>query len=131
MVNAILASYLDFVNNSQRESQQKDLSTLTLERDDLDRRLQAAEKELVQLRQDQGEIVDGEGNAHNIDRDKALELHKDLIASGKLRAEAESFYIAVRQAIQNRQDILQFALQSMDSVGKDLLSQELLSLIHI
>ncbi|MDA0283076.1 MAG: Wzz/FepE/Etk N-terminal domain-containing protein, partial [Planctomycetota bacterium] len=125
IVTAILDAYLEFVNTTTKEGADKDLARLMADRDEYATAIQKNKQLLFTLRENYGNIISTDSD-HFVDigAQRILELNQDLTLAEKKRREAEAFQTAIRQAIANKQDLSQFAIQSLDGIGSDLLRQE-------
>jgi polysaccharide biosynthesis transport protein len=124
VVSAIQAAYLKFVNVTTSEGANEDLEKLMASRDSYEQQLNLKMSELAALQNQLGEIQGGDGTSVNVERMKLLDLAQQLREHEKKTIEARAYKKAVDDAIANGQDLVQFMIQSMDSIGRTLLEQE-------
>jgi succinoglycan biosynthesis transport protein ExoP len=125
IVTAILDAYLKFVNTTTKEGADKDVVKLLADRDEIAKQIQATSQDLFTYRENYGNIITTDSDSTiDIGAQRIIELNQDLTAAEKKRREAEAFQSAVSQAIANKQDLTQFAVQSLDGIGSDLLRRE-------
>ena len=125
IVTAILDAYLVFVNKTTKEGADKDLAKLLADRDKIATEIQRNSQDLFRLREDYGNIISTDSNSSvDIGAQRILDLNQELTGAEKKRREAEAFQFAIRRAVANNEDLSQFAVQSLDGIGADLMRQE-------
>ena len=125
IVTAIVDAYLVFVNKTAKEGADKDLAKLLADRDDYAKQIQSNSQTLFRLREDYGNIITTDAKSSvDIGAQRILDLNQELTVAEKKRRDAHAFQSAITRAITNQQDLSQFAVQSLDGLGSDLLRQE-------
>ncbi|MGZ0167897.1 MAG: Wzz/FepE/Etk N-terminal domain-containing protein, partial [Planctomycetales bacterium] len=125
IVTAILDSYLLFVDRITKEGADKDLTKLLADREKIATQIQTNSQELFRLQELSGNIISTDSNSSvDIGAQRVLHLNQELTISERKRREAEAFQFAIRRAVANSEDLSQFAVQSLDGIGSDLLRQE-------
>jgi succinoglycan biosynthesis transport protein ExoP len=125
IVTAILDAYLVFVDTTTKEGSDRDLAKLLTERDMNAQQIRENSQKLFSLREDYGNIITTDSNTSvDIGAQRILDLNQEMTAADKKRRAAEAFQFAIRRAVANNEDLSQFAVQSLDGIGNDLLRQE-------
>ncbi|RMF88598.1 MAG: hypothetical protein D6741_18940, partial [Planctomycetota bacterium] len=126
MVNAIVESYLDFMDRMHQGTTAEIVEVLTKEKDDLMRQLAEKEQELQLLSEEIGSLDVGleDESVHPLVQ-RAMEFNKSLIAVQKQRVELAASLAALERAVQNHEDLRQYILSMSDDVGRELLLNSL------
>lgn len=125
IVNSIITEYQAFVNENNTDTVMVTLKTLTDRSKELEGELRSLEQKLRELRQSQGEIMVDDGKSMNMERDKLVSLEQDLIKAESQSRDAEAFKQSIENAITSGQDLMQYAITALDSVGRDYVALEL------
>jgi len=121
VVNAVLESYVRFIEDTYQGTAQEILQLLTKEKTQLEARLSEKETQLLELRQalaDLGLQADGR-SLHPMVR-KAVDLSGKLTEAQTRRLSLEVAYAEIRRAIETGADLQQYLLSVSELVGQEL-----------
>jgi polysaccharide biosynthesis transport protein len=120
VVEAIVASYQKFMNETHKDNSRELLGILTREKVDLERALLEKEAELMRLRSESEIVISGDSQINEI----TLRYHDLATAHSDAQSRtinAKSRLAAMRQAIQNGEGIQQYLTQSDQALAHDIL----------
>ena len=126
VVRAIVQSYLDFMDRMHKGTAGEISRMLTKERQELADKLSSKQQELLSCRRqfaDMGFRADGKALHPMVER--AVFFNNALIAAQKDRVEKEALLASVQTALINGEDIGQYLMTMGDSVGKEILLNDL------
>ena len=125
MINALLASYFDFMDQTQRDNSRKLLDLLQEEKEVLEKELSEKEKSVLQLRSQIGDLF-GTGRAtKNIRLERIVSLTETLIEMQNKSMEARSFYMGVNQAINTGANLQEFLMKTSSKLGWEFVRHEM------
>jgi len=124
VVEAVVGSYLDFVNETHRSTSKDILQILTQQRDELDRQLRDKESQLLALQQKEG-ILTLDDDRNNIAMARVLAVNNSLTQARVHRLELEARYRSLQEAIARGEPVEGFLLRYLDRLGTDTVSQNL------
>ncbi|HID21490.1 MAG TPA: hypothetical protein EYP14_03710, partial [Planctomycetaceae bacterium] len=125
VVDAIVRSYLAFMDKTHKNNTMELLNRLTAEKNRLEGELHAKEEELLRLRTASEAFVGSDGESHIPALERVFDLNKKLTEIQEEVIRAQAFYDSVQRAIQNGEDIEALALQEIEVIGREFLMQEL------
>ncbi len=125
VVNGIADAYLNFINDTHKDSAREQLNVLTTEKSELEKKLRTKELDLLELRDQFEDIIGPDGKSLRVIAFRVSELNKSLVESAKRSVAARSFLKSILKADQNGEDIHQLALQTIQGLGSDLLRADL------
>ncbi|MFZ9090643.1 MAG: polysaccharide biosynthesis tyrosine autokinase, partial [Planctomycetaceae bacterium] len=127
MLTAMLAGYEHFLNETNRGLSEQGLQTLQARLLTIEGELNELTDERLQLKQSAPELVDtgdGSGSLNVISRN-IEQLTMDYSKAQKDTEQAQTTIQELRRAIENGEDILQFAMETLDSAGRQLIEQSM------
>ena len=122
VVNAVVRSYLEFVDATHKGTTGEVIRLLTKEKTDVTERLAAEEQQLQQIRAQLG-LVGTQVNpeiTHPLVQ-RAMSFNQSLIDAQKQRVQLEALLAGIQAAARNGEDLRQHLLETSDVVGKELL----------
>ncbi len=126
VVNCVLSAYLEFMDSLHKSTAQELLHILTKEKAALEKQLQAKESELLAARLRAGNlVVRDKDKGLNVVVERVVCLNESLIAAHAKRLEMQSRAAAVEAAIHSSENLRSYALAMTDSVGREVLLQQL------
>ena len=126
VVDAVLTAYISFMNDLYRSTAGEVADLLGRKLDEMDTEIQKAEAEKLRIRHEAQELAIKEGeNGPNVVEARAVELNKACTEAKKERLEAQSRLSGIQHAIQRGQDLQQYALVMLDSVGNEFVKSAL------
>jgi polysaccharide biosynthesis transport protein len=120
VVNAVLRSYLDFMDKTHKGTASEIINVLTKEKSQLDEKLKAKEQEVLAARKsfhDLG-IRPGTNVLHPMVQ-RAITFNDALIAAQRKRLELQTTQAAIQSAIRNGEDLQQHVLTLENTVGRE------------
>lgn len=125
ILDALIKSYIEFVHETHKGTSQEVLTKLTEERLILEKEIQQRTDQLIVLRATLEDFESGEeGRRINLVFDQLQRMSVQLTDAQHTTLEAHAKYLAIQSAIRNNEDIIQFALQNLDTLSTDLLKLE-------
>lgn len=125
VLRSIVAAYIAFIDETHQGTSREVLDTLTREKASLEQTIDAKNAELIQLRENLEEFDNGEdGNRVNILVQRVIGLNRSLAAVGQETINARASLMAMETAVRNGEDVLQYAMRSVDEIGKQLMRHE-------
>ncbi len=122
VVNAIVQSYLDFIDKNQRNVATEIVAILDKGRADVARQLNEKETLLLQAKRQIGDLGLRDGSAvthplvHNVVR-----INESLMEMRQKRMRLEASLASVRQAISQGRDLRQYLMSLEDAAGRDMI----------
>ena len=126
VVQAVVQSYLDFMDNMHKGTAGELTRMLTKERNEIEEKLGAKQDELLETRRryaDMGIPTDSKTLHPTVQT--AVTFNEALTAAQKQRAEYEALLAALQNAIANNQDLGQYMMTVGDAVGRELVLNSL------
>ena len=125
MLTAVLASYVQFQNKSHRGSSEENLVHL---RATLARHIQerdAMVDERLKLKASAPDLVDtgDKDNTLSVSSERIKQLSTEYTVAQRATENSKAKAVALQQAIARDENILQFAMETLDSAGKQLIEQ--------
>lgn len=125
ILDSIIKNYIEFIHDKHKGTSQQVLVKLTAERTQLEESIAKKTDELIQLKGTLEEFDGGEdGRRVNVVVDQLMKLNNTLSDAQNKTLDAHAKFLAIDHAVRNNEDILQFALENLDSLGTDLLRLE-------
>ena len=125
VVDALLTSYVDYMNKLHKDASRDILDSLTTEKRNLDEQIDLAQKQLMAIRRSFGELAITEGkDGVNVVLRRALDLNKALTEAHNQRIDAEAKLRALEAAVANGEDLQQYVLSMDASVGHEITLQQ-------
>ncbi|MDG2380186.1 MAG: polysaccharide biosynthesis tyrosine autokinase [Pirellulaceae bacterium] len=121
VLNAIVQSYLDFIDDNQRDVATEIVTILDKGRSDVAKQLAAKEQLLLRAKREIGDLGFRDGSTithplvHNV-----VKINEALLEVKKDRMRLEASVIAIQEAIDQGRDLRQFMLSMEDAGGRDL-----------
>jgi succinoglycan biosynthesis transport protein ExoP len=122
VLEAIVGSYLDFVNETHRSTSRDILQILTQQKDELDRQLRAKEKELLKL-QESGDVLSSEDDKNNVALARFSSINNAFTQASMRRLELEAHYQALKKAIARGESIDAYLIRDLDRIGRENVAQ--------
>ena len=126
VVQAVVQSYLDFMDRMHKGTAGDISRVLTKEREEQTEQLGRKQEELLEARRhfaDLGFRSDGRTMHPTVQR--AIYFNDALIAAQKKRVECEALLATIQTAIDNHEDLGQYLMSLGDSVGREMLLSSL------
>lgn len=122
MVNALVESYLEFMERMHQGTAADIVRVLTTEKDELRKQLAEKEEELRELNEELGSLDMGLDNrsTHPLVK-RAIAFNESLIDVQKKRVNLAASLAALENAVRNGQDLRQYVMTMSDAVGRELL----------
>ena len=124
ILQAVVDSYLDFVNETHRSTSRDILQILAQQKNELDRQLQAKEKELLKLQEREG-VLTSEDDKSNVAVTRLVTVNNALTQASVRRLELEARYQALKKAIANGESVNAYLIRYLDRMGPELVAQSL------
>ena len=124
IVEAVVGSYLDFVNETHRSTSRDILQILTQQKDELDKQLREKEEALLALQEKEG-VLTGADEKSNVAMSRVLTVNETLTQARVRRLELEARYHSLKLAISRKEPIDAYLLRYLDRMGSDLIAQSL------
>jgi capsular exopolysaccharide synthesis family protein len=124
ILEAIVGSYLDFVNETHRSTSRDILQILTQQKDELDRQLRAKEKELLTL-QESGDVLSSEDDKNNVALARFSSVNNAFTQASMRRLELEARFQALKKAIARGESIDAFLIRDLDRMSPELVAENL------
>ncbi|GEM_PF-173030 len=126
VVNAVVASYLEFMRETHQGTAAEIVQTLNKEKDDLSVRLNEKERQLQELSQSLGALDSGgDGQVLHPLVERAKAFNASLIEVQKQRVELQASLAALQAAIRNGDDVRPYLNSMSDAVGREMLLNSL------
>ncbi len=121
VVNAVLRSYLEFMDRTHKGTAGELLQVFTKEKVQLEQRLVQKQEEVLVARQRFGDLgIRAESNVVHPMVQRVIELNEALIKAQQRRLEEQSTLSSIQAAIRNGEDLQQYFLAMEGSVGREL-----------
>ncbi len=121
VVNAVLRSYLEFMDRTHKGTAGELLQVFTKEKTQLEQRLVEKQQEVLTARQRFGDLgIRAESNVVHPLVQRVIELNEALIKSQQRRLEEQSTLSSIQAAVRNGEDLQQYFLAMEGSVGREL-----------
>src|SRR5207244_11128170 len=104
ILEAVVGSYLDFVNETHRSTSRDILQILTQQKDELDKQLREKEEALLALQEKEG-VLTGSDEKSNVARSRVLTVHESLTKARVRRLELEARYHSLKLAISPKEPV--------------------------
>jgi polysaccharide biosynthesis transport protein len=124
VLEAIVGSYLDFVNETHRSTSRDILQILTQQKDELDRQLRTKEKELLKL-QESGDVLSSEDDKNNVALARFSSINNAFTQASMRRLELEARQQALKKAIARGESIDAYLIRDLDRIGRESVAQGL------
>ena len=126
VVEAVVGSYIAFLDQTHRGSAGEFKDLLTREKDELESKLFRQQQELIVMQQRTGDmgIPPGSTLVHPPVQ-RAFAFHKSLIETQQQRIDLETSLSTIQAAVRNRQDLQQHIMTVADVLGKEILMRSL------
>ncbi|HIQ22664.1 MAG TPA: polysaccharide biosynthesis tyrosine autokinase [Planctomycetes bacterium] len=122
VVNAVLDSYLEFMEQTQKGTASRVLEVFELQLDQGRAQMVAVETALRQAREEVGAFAeDGQAGVTHPVLKTAMEFTQELITLQKRRGDLEATLIEVRQAVGRGENPLQYLFDVQEVVGKEMM----------
>jgi polysaccharide biosynthesis transport protein len=124
VLEAVVGSYLDFVNETHRSTSRDILQILTQQKDELDRQLRTKEKELLKL-QESGDVLASEDDKNNVALARFSSINNAFTQASMRRLELEARYQALKKAVSRGEPIDAYLIRDLDRIGRESVAQGL------
>src|SRR5207253_2922338 len=124
IVEAVVGSYLDFVNETHRSTSRDILQILTQQKEELDKQLREKEEALLALQEKEGVLTSSDEKS-NVAMSRVLAVNESLTQSRVRRLELEARYNALKGAIARKEPIDAYLMRYLDRMGPELIAQTL------
>lgn len=128
MLTAMLAGYEQFLNETNRGLSEQGLKTLATRLEAIEQEVKELQSRRLHLKASAPELVDtGERNQNSLNTiSKNIEmLTQEYTNSRRRTEEARTTSQELQRAIASGEDILQFAMETLDSAGRQLVEQSM------
>ena len=122
VVNAVLSSYLEFMERTHKGNAAEIIDVLTREKDQLDGKLARKESEILKIREQFGDlgIRAGDKVLHPVVQ-RAIDLNTAAVEAQKKRYDLQGTAASVETALRNGEDLQHYMLAIEVTVGKEFL----------
>ena len=122
VINAVLKSYLEFMDRTHKGTSGEILSILTNEKTKVEQQLAAKEAELLAARQASGDLTVPTGSTTLPPTlQHAISLHQAFLTAQQKRLELQASLATIHQAIAAGQDLSQHVMALESSIGREIL----------
>ena len=128
MLTALLAGYEQFLNETNRGLSEQGLKTLQTRLDSIEVELQELAEQRLALKASAPELVDTgdrQNNSLNVISKNIELLTSDYSGARKITEQARTTAAELQRAIAGGEDILQFAIETLDTAGRQLIEQSM------
>ena len=127
VLGALLDAYKHYMNETHQDSSEENLMTLQAKLEELTDQLRQKTQERLQLKASAPDLVDGgtDTGSLNVAVEQVRFLTGELSKAREETANARSMHNSIQFAVSQNEDILQYALKSVDAVGRQLIEQSL------
>jgi capsular exopolysaccharide synthesis family protein len=124
ILEAVVGSYLDFVNETHRSTSRDILQILTQQKDELDKQLNKKEEELLKM-EESGEVLAAEDDKNNVAFARFSSVNNAYTQASMRRLELEARLQALNKAIERGESIDAFLIRDLERMGPDVVAQNL------
>jgi succinoglycan biosynthesis transport protein ExoP len=124
ILEAIVGSYLDFVNETHRSTSRDILQILTQQKDELDRQLRAKESDLLRLQEKEG-VLSSEDDKNNVAMTRFSAVNTAFTQASMRKLELEARHQALKKAIARGESIDAYLIRDLERMGPELVAQSL------
>jgi capsular exopolysaccharide synthesis family protein len=124
IVEAVVASYLDFVNETHRSTSRDILQILTQQKDELDKQLREKEEALLALQEKEGVLTSSDEKS-NVAMSRVMAVNESLTQARVRRLELEARLNSLKGAIAHKEPIDAYLIRYLDRMGPELIVQTL------
>jgi capsular exopolysaccharide synthesis family protein len=122
VVNAVLRSYLKFMERTHQGTAKEVLDVLTREKVQLEQKLAGKEQEVLAARRRFGDLgIQKNGTVVHPLVQRAINLNEALVTAQRKRLELQAALTSVQAAIRNGEDLQQHVLTLENAVGREFL----------
>jgi len=122
VVNAVIQSYLQFVDETHKGTNAKLLEVMAQEKNELARELAQKEEQLIQARLATGDFsIDSDSTVVHPLIQSVITLNDALLEAKKERLSQQSLVEGIQRAISRGQDLKQYAMAVEETIGKELM----------
>ena len=126
VVQAVVQSYLDFMDSMHKGTAGELNRMLTKERDEIEEKLTSKQNELLETRRRYADMgIPSDSKTLHPTIQKAVSFNDALTAAQKQRVEYEALAAAIQTAIANGQDLGQYMTTVGNAVGQEMLLNSL------
>jgi capsular exopolysaccharide synthesis family protein len=126
VVQAVVQSFLDFMDSMHKGTAGELNRMLTKERDEIEEKLSSKQNELLETRRRNADMgIPSDGHALHPTVQTAVAFNDALTTAQKQRVDHEALLGAIQTAIANGQDLGQYMMTVGDTVGRELLMNSL------
>ncbi|MCA8995561.1 MAG: polysaccharide biosynthesis tyrosine autokinase [Planctomycetaceae bacterium] len=125
VVDRLLESYLTFMNMMHQDTTQESLHVLTTEKTNVENQLRTKERQLLEMKQQSKVIFGTSEEPTNVLSERVLELNKALVEAQKATVNARSLWQSIEIAVQNGEDLEDFAGQLNEGLSTRLLESQI------
>ena len=122
IVNAVLRSYLEFMDKTHKGTAGELIKVFTKEKVEVERRLAEKQQEVLEARQRFGDLgIRAESNVMHPLVQRVIDLNQSLIKTQEQRIQDQATLGAIEAAVRNGDDLQQHVLSLENSVGREVL----------
>ena len=122
VINAVIQSYLQFVDETHKGTTAKILDVMTQEKDKIGRELAQKEEALIKARLATGDFsIDPESGIIHPLVQSVITLNEALLEAKKDRLAQQSLVEGIQRAISRGEDLKQYAMAVEETIGRELL----------
>jgi capsular exopolysaccharide synthesis family protein len=119
VVEAVVGSYLDFVNETHRSTSRDILQILTQQKDQLDKQLREKETALLAMQEKEG-VLTSDNEKNNVAMSRVLAINDSLTHARVHRLELEAREQSLKLAIARKEPLDAYLVRYLDRMGTDL-----------
>ena len=121
VVDALIDSYLRFMNSMHQDTTQDQLRILLDEKSKAEHELREKEQHLLTLKRESQVLFGTDEQPTNILTARVIELNNAYIEAKKQTMSAKAMWIEIERAVENGEDLQEFAIRMSESLGTKLL----------
>jgi capsular exopolysaccharide synthesis family protein len=124
VVEAVVGSYLDFVNETHRSTSRDILQILTQQKDELDKQLREKETALLTMQEKEG-VLSSSDEKSNVAMSRVLAVNDSLTQARVHRLELEARAQSLKLAIARKEPLDAYLIRYLDRMGPDLVASSM------
>lgn len=125
VVGSLLDSYLLFLNSMHQDNAQQNLSILINDKVKTEQEIRSKEEELLRLKRDSQVLFGSNEQPTNVLSERVLDLNRSYLEARKQTISSRALWISIQQAVQNGEDLQEFAIRLNETLGTRLLEASL------
>lgn len=125
VVDALIGSYLNSMNAMHQDTTQEFLRILSEEKVSVENQLRTKEQLLLDMKRESKVIFGSASSPTNVLSERVIELNKALVEAKKATVNARALWVSIEKAVQNGEDLEDFATRLNQAFGSRLLESQI------